>query len=194
MAGEANRIGLPRIAVTWRGAPPSSRPVIEGVIVRPRTVVWIGVASILLILPPRLLLAQATTVTCASKETVLLGKTWGYSGDLMWVSDGCSGEFLLGQLATSPRTPAASQAEQPIETRGAVEAGKGFLVGRTEVRELNIFSHRIMIFFKGWIGITRLLYQIIVWTVNTTDQKNIFAVPGRTLIWPTRAITGSTQP
>jgi len=202
MAGEANRIGLPRIAVTWRGAPPSSRPVIEGVTVRCRTVVWIGVASTLLILPPRLLLAQATSVTCASKEAVLLGKTWGYSGDLIWISDGCSGEFLLGQLASSPRTPPASYAEQPIETRGAVEAGKGFLVGRTEVEELNIsayaltrylnqlpahqtfidhlgfqhdvhtrndiFSHRIMIFFKGWIGLTRLRF-----------------------IWPTRAITGS---
>ena len=177
-----------------------------------RTVVWI-----LLTLQPGLLLAQATTVTCSSKEgerqncpadtsagvalqrslgpaECLLGKTWGYSGDLIWISDGCSGEFLLGQLATSPRTPPASQAEQPIETWRAVEAGKGFLVGRTEVGELNIFSRRIMIFFKGWTGITRLLYQIIVWTVNTTDQKNIFAVPDRTFLWPTRPITGSTQP
>jgi hypothetical protein len=135
--------------------------------VRSRTVVWIGaVASTLFILPPRLLLAQATTVTCPSKEgqrqdcpadtsavvalqrsfgsaECLLGKTWGYSGDLIWVSDGCSGEFLLGQLATSSKPGPAPQAQQPIETWGAVESGKGFLVGRTEVGELNISAYAL---------------------------------------------------
>ena len=42
----------------------------------------------------------------------------------------------------------------------------------------DIFGQRFMIFFKGWLGTPKLLYNIILWTVNTTDQKAIFAVLG----------------
>ncbi len=42
----------------------------------------------------------------------------------------------------------------------------------------DIYSHRIMVFFKGWIGRPKLVYTIILWTVNTTDQKNVFATVG----------------
>ncbi len=95
---------------------------------------------------------------------------------------------------------------------GAIEPGKGFLVGRTDFGELSIsayalvrymnqlpadqtfvdhlgqerpvdtrndiYSHRVMMFLKGWLGLPKLRYQIIFWTVNTTDQKNIFATLG----------------
>jgi hypothetical protein len=39
----------------------------------------------------------------------------------------------------------------------------------------DIFSHRIMVFLKGWLVDPRLLYTITLWTVNTTDQRSIFA-------------------
>ena len=39
----------------------------------------------------------------------------------------------------------------------------------------DIFSHRIMVFLKGWMGNPRLIYNITLWTVNTTDQDAIFA-------------------
>ena len=39
----------------------------------------------------------------------------------------------------------------------------------------DIFSHRIMVFLKGWMGSEKLIYNITFWTVNTTDQKAIFA-------------------
>jgi hypothetical protein len=39
----------------------------------------------------------------------------------------------------------------------------------------DIFSHRIMVFAKGWLGSERLVYNITLWTVNTTDQDAIFA-------------------
>jgi len=182
---------------------------------------------------PHSLLAQTSTLTCTSKDgqrqhcpantstgvilqrslgpaECMLGKTWGYDDDGVWVTGGCSGEFVLGQ-ATAATTP-ATQEEQPIETWGAVEPGKGFLVGRTQfgdlyisayalvrylnqlppdqtfedhlgvVREIDtrndIYSHRVMVFFKGWMGLQKLRYQIILWTVNTTDQKAIFASLG----------------
>ena len=39
----------------------------------------------------------------------------------------------------------------------------------------DIFSHRIMTFLKGWMGSEKLIYNITIWTVNTTDQDAIFA-------------------
>lgn len=39
----------------------------------------------------------------------------------------------------------------------------------------DIFSHRIMVFLKGWVGDPKLIYNIVLWTVNTTDQDAIFA-------------------
>ena len=46
-------------------------------------------------------------------------------------------------------------------------------LGRAHGRRPNdIFAHRIMVFFKGWLGTPKLVYKIILWTVNPTDQKN----------------------
>src|SRR5581483_5110829 len=78
----------------------------------------------------------------------LLGKTWGYDNTSVWVSDGCSAEFILGQ---SPQTnsPATNQAqnepaqEERIQEWGSVEPGKGFLVGRTHIGELSISAYAL---------------------------------------------------
>lgn len=112
----------------------------------------------------------------------------------------------------APPPPKDGEFPAPIQTWGAFEAGKGFLIGRTNfgeisisgyalVRYLNqlpatqsfvdhlgnsrpidtrndIYSHRVMLFFKGWLGLPKLRYQIILWTVNTTDQKAIFGSIG----------------
>ena len=42
----------------------------------------------------------------------------------------------------------------------------------------DIYSHRIMIFFKGWLGNPKLIYNVFLWTVNTTDQNAIFGSVG----------------
>jgi hypothetical protein len=42
----------------------------------------------------------------------------------------------------------------------------------------DLFPHRIMIFFKGWVGSPKLIYNVFFWTVNPTDQKNLFASMG----------------
>jgi hypothetical protein len=39
----------------------------------------------------------------------------------------------------------------------------------------DIYSHRILVWLKGWIGVEKLIYTITLWTVNTTDQDAIFA-------------------
>jgi hypothetical protein len=95
---------------------------------------------------------------------------------------------------------------------GSLEAGKGFVIGKTGFGELNfsayalvrylnqlppgqtftdhlgrvhevdprndIFAHRIMLHFKGWLGVPKFLYHITLWTVATTDQLALFAVLG----------------
>jgi hypothetical protein len=45
---------------------------------------------------------------------------------------------------------------------------------RTVDERNDIFSHRIMVWLKGWMGDPKLVYTITLWTVNTTDQQAIF--------------------
>ncbi len=49
-------------------------------------------------------------------------------------------------------------------------------LGRTQPvdRRQDLYSHRVIVFLKGWIGVPQLVYQIAFWTVNTTDQDAIF--------------------
>jgi hypothetical protein len=167
----------------------------------------------------------------------LLGKTWGYDDAGIWVTDGCSGEFIVrqaapeGPAAPAPAPPVTEQpppsaeelniaestsgrapTPQQVETWGEFDPGDGFLVGRTSAGELSIsayalvrymnqlpadqtftdhlgkehdvdtrqdvFPHRVMIFFKGWLGTPKLLYNVFIWTVNTTDQDALFGSLG----------------
>ncbi len=160
------------------------------------------------------------------ESACLLGKTWGYDDQGVWVAEGCSGVFVLGQAAATgagnvpeapagaaqPTTQSENQPAERIESWGEFEPGGGFLVGRSSAGELSIsayaliryvnqlpvgqtftdhlgnehpvdsrqdvFPHRIMIFLKGWLASPKLIYNIFLWTVNTTDQKNIFASMG----------------
>ena len=95
----------------------------------------------------------------------LLGKTWGYDDEGIWVSAGCGGEFVLGQaapeaaLAPAPVAPApvppAGAAEpatppperQPtprIESWGEFEPGDGFLIGRNTAGEMAISAYALV--------------------------------------------------
>jgi hypothetical protein len=38
----------------------------------------------------------------------------------------------------------------------------------------DIYGHRVMVFFKGWLVDPKLVYNIFLWTVNDTDQNAIF--------------------
>ena len=165
---------------------------------------------------------SAGVALVATKGTLpcLLGKSWGYDDAGIWVSDGCSGEFVLGRSApgsAAAEAPKEGAKEKPqpaprVDSWGEFTPGDGFLVGRSSAGELgisayallryidqmpaeqtftdhlgvehtvdgrqDIFPHRVMIFFKGWVGSPKLVYNIFIWTVNTTDQKNLFASIG----------------
>jgi hypothetical protein len=131
-------------------------------------------------------LLKSTGVTAC-----LLGRTWGYDQDTVWVSDGCSGEFQLGQsakaaapgTATAPAAaPAAAPAEprkptqQKIESWGDFEPGAGFLLGRSKAGELAISGYALL----------RYVNQLPGEQTFTDHLGNTRTVDGRNDIWPHR--------
>jgi hypothetical protein len=149
--------------------------------------------------------AGVALVKSTGPAACLLGKTWGYDNAGIWVTDGCGGEFVVGQTAPAAAAP---DPVQPIESWGEFAPGEGFLIGRSSLGELSIsayallryvnqlpaeqvftdhlgnervvdprndlFSHRVIVFLKGWVGVPKLVYNVLFWTVNTTDQDAIF--------------------
>ena len=112
---------------------------------------------------------QLATVSCASKPgertqcpavtaagvallestgsaACLLGKTWGYDDKGVWVMDGCSGRFALGQIAggVAVTAPAPVRPPERIETWGEFDPGDGFLVGRGSAGELSISGYALV--------------------------------------------------
>ena len=100
----------------------------------------------------------------------LLGRNWGYDGQGVWVSEGCSGEFLVSgvphqepvepvESAEAPseeaETPAAGAAapgvaspepesDHPEERWGFLDPGKGFLVGKGKGGELSLSAYALV--------------------------------------------------
>ena len=77
----------------------------------------------------------------------LLGKTWGYDSNGVWVSDGCAGEFVLGQTGTAlaATTPTPTTDEPERSSYGVFDTtGQGFLIGRTKLGELKIGAYALV--------------------------------------------------
>jgi hypothetical protein len=84
------------------------------------------------------------------------------------------GRSGLGELAISGYVMARYLNQMPGDQTFTDHLGNTRSVdGRND-----IYSHRIMVFLKGWLGSPKLIYNITLWTVNTTDQRAIFAVLG----------------
>jgi hypothetical protein len=163
--------------------------------------------------------AGVALVRSIGSTECLLGKNWGYDDAGVWVTGGCGGEFIAGHAAATKASGGATNgsgngtgsANAPTpsdgEQWGWLDAGKGFLIGRSNAGELSIsgyallryldqtgkdtftdhfgrqqsvdlrrdiYSHRILVFLRGWMGIPKLSYVVTFWTVNTTNQVAIF--------------------
>jgi hypothetical protein len=126
----------------------------------------------------------------------LLGKTWGYDNAGVWVEDGCSGEFVLGQapeagaqaptaapVAAAPATappkpPAPRKPSEAIEQWGEFTPGGGFLVGRGSAGEMSISGYALM----------RYLNQMPGESTFTDHLGNEHTVDGRNDIYPHRVM------
>jgi hypothetical protein len=119
----------------------------------------------------------------------------------VWVSEGCSGEFLVPLQEP--------ESEHPEERWGFLDPGKGFLLGKGPagqislsayglVRYINqmpdgqtfndhlgrerpvktrqdIFSQRVLVWLSGWVGVPKLEYMITFWALNATNDSRLFA-------------------
>ena len=132
----------------------------------------------------------------------LLGRSWGYDDRGVWVSEGCSAEFAVKAVPEPPAAPAEPPAEAPppeeptpaappapteppkaepdegLETWGAYDPGKGFLVGRGKYGELAISAY----------AMTRYMYQDDEDGVFTDHYGEVRAVDTRHDIFSHRVI------
>ena len=52
------------------------------------------------------------------REACLLGKTWGYDDDGVWVFDGCTAEFIVAGSPEAGAVPAAEEVAEPTQGNG----------------------------------------------------------------------------
>jgi hypothetical protein len=98
--------------------------------------------------------AGVALVRSADPGKCVVGKTWGYDATSVWVSDGCSGEFVVGPASPptpvpSAGPPAPTVSAPPTEPErsswGAFDAsGSGFLIGRSDLGELRIGGYALL--------------------------------------------------
>jgi Protein of unknown function (DUF3011) len=178
-------------------------------------------AALLLASLPGALHAQAVTVTCASKPgerqhcpantskgvalvrsageaACLLGKSWGFDDQGVWVSDGCVGTFLVSaQEPGAPEaTPEKKKPLQYIPNAGflLVEGDKGEIYARlfSYARYLNqkgldatytdafgntksiqqrqdFQLNKFFLPFSGWFLTPKMRYYLYVWSSNPSQ-------------------------
>ena len=126
----------------------------------------------------------------------LLGKSWGYSDTGIWVADGCSGEFLVGQAASAQAAtqPAPKESPEYIPNLGfkLYSSDKGqiymrlfsysrflnqksldatytdFFGNTTSLqRREDIELNKFFLPFSGWFLSPKLKYYLYVWSANT---------------------------
>jgi hypothetical protein len=84
------------------------------------------------------------------------------------------GRNKLGELAISAYAMVRWIDQTPAEQTFTDHLGNTHPVDTRN----DIFAHRAMVFIKGWMGTPKLIYTVLLWTVNTTDQDGIFPILG----------------
>jgi hypothetical protein len=126
----------------------------------------------------------------------LLGKSWGYDDRGVWVSDGCTGDFVVGQELSEEIEKAATKKKAPAYIPNAgfllVDGEKGQIYVRlVQLRALpepegagpelhrlfgNTFAvkqredvqlTKFFLPFSGWFLTPKFRYYLYVWSANT---------------------------
>jgi len=137
------------------------------------TGIWVshGCGGDFAVRDPRVATPQATPAQPAPRTPAERIETWGEfdpgEGFLLGRSDAgelsISAYALLRYVNQTPGTQTFTDHfgnERPVDGRH------------------DIFPHRVIVFLKGWLGTPKLIYTLLFWTVNTTDQDALFAVLG----------------
>ena len=87
--------------------------------------------------------------------------------------------FLVGRNSAGELSISAYALVRWIDQTPAQQSFTDHLGNTHPVDTRNdIFAHRAMVFLKGWLGTPKLIYTVLIWTVNTTDQQGIFPILG----------------
>ena len=141
-----------------------------------------------------------TLVKSTGPVTCARDKTWGVDAAGLWVRDGCSAEFSIGQAAPGP---AKSERYTPDAGFTIVDAEQGQLVFRlfATARYLNqralddsyvdafgqtkpvklrqdIQLNKVIAYFLGWVFNPKFRYLSYVWTSNTSQGLGAQVVVG----------------
>jgi hypothetical protein len=147
----------------------------------------------------------------AGESPCLLGKTWGYDDKGVWVSDGCSAEFVVGQELeeAQPKEP-KTKSPAYIPNRGFKlfdgEKGQVYLRLFTYVRYLNqkgldssytdyfgnthsvkqradVQLNKFFMPLSGWFLTPRFGYYLYVWSSNPSQGEPAQVVGGGNIFY-----------
>jgi hypothetical protein len=132
----------------------------------------------------------------SGEAACLLGKTWGYDDQGVWVSDGCVGEFLVGGALTQVETPKPQRAPRYVPNAGflIVESEKGEMYVRlfsyarylnqkglnktytdafgnehSVVQREDFQLQKFFLPFSGWFLTPKFRYYLYVWSSNPSQ-------------------------
>jgi hypothetical protein len=130
------------------------------------------------------------------ESACLLGKTWGYDDQGIWVADGCSGEFVVAGASAAEPEPARRASPEYVPNVGFLlyEGDKGQVYMRlfSYVRFLNqkgldpsytdsfgntktvplredVQLNKFFLPFTGWFLTPKFRYYLYVWSANTAQ-------------------------
>src|SRR4051812_16123344 len=137
----------------------------------------------------------------------LLGKTWGYDQTSIWVSDGCTGEFVTGRLEVAANKPAVPR-HLPNVGFLLFDGDKGqiyfrlFSYGRylnqrnldqsytdafgnthDVVRRQDVQLQKFFSPFSGWFLSPKFRYYLYVWSSNSSQGDPAQVVGAGNLSW-----------
>jgi hypothetical protein len=138
----------------------------------------------------------------------LLGKTWGYDQTSIWVSDGCSGEFVTGQAVQQEATKAGAPRHVPNVGFLLFDGDKGQVYfrlfsygrylnqrnldasyvdafGRTQTvkQRQDIQLQKFFAPFSGWFLSPKFRYYLYVWSSNASQGDPAQVVGAGNLTW-----------
>ena len=126
----------------------------------------------------------------AGSAECVLGRNWGYDGQGVWVSEGCSGEFLVSgaplqetaESAEAPAEAAASTDDHPAERWGFLDPGKGFLVGKGPAGELSLSAYALVRYINQ-MDDDGIFFDHLGREREVKERQDIFSQ--RVLVWLT---------
>jgi hypothetical protein len=138
----------------------------------------------------------------------LLGRTWGYDQTSVWVSDGCSAEFVTGAAVEAETTKPKPPSHVPNVGFLLVDNDKGQVYFRlfsyarylnqrnldesyvdafgntkTVTQRQDIQLQKFFAPFSGWFLTPKMRYYLYVWSANTAQGDDAQVVGAGNLTW-----------